>query len=126
VYDLLQHISDNYDINEYYTFEALIAEGSYGKVYKSINKATNQYVAIKRIKKDNLTTQQLELQKNEIEVLKVGQHPNVIQMIDVFESMTNIYVVLEYMPGGDLYDYLQERKFCITEEHARSLFYDIV
>jgi len=125
VYDALQSISDNYDIHEYYKFTNQISEGAYGIVYKGFNKATYQPVAIKRIKKDELTDEQLELQKNEIEVLKVGQHPNVIQMIDVFESLTSIYLVLEYMPGGDLYDYLKDRNFQISEERAMALFFDI-
>lgn len=46
---------------------------------------------------------ELELQKREIEVLKICQHPNIIRLLDVFESPEYIYIVLEYMEGGDLF-----------------------
>ena len=59
---------------------------------------------------------ELELQKREIEVLKICQHPNIIRLLDVFESPEYIYIVLEYMGGGDLFTYLEKRDFKITED----------
>lgn len=45
----------------------------------------------------------------EIDVLKMCQHPNIIRLIDVFENHKYFYIVLEYLKGGDLYDYLKNR-----------------
>lgn len=64
---------------------------------------------------------ELELQKREIEVLKICQHPNIIRLLDVFENSENIYIVIEYMQGGDLFTYLEKREFKITEDRARSI-----
>ena len=52
-----------------------------------------------------MTEHDLEMQHNEIEILKVAQHPNIIKLIDVFENTDALYIVLEYMPGGDLFDF---------------------
>ena len=43
--------------------------------------------------------------RNEIEVLKISQHPNIIQLLDIFETETDVCLVLEHMGGGDLFDY---------------------
>ena len=53
---------------------------------------TQGKVAIKVIKKKHMSLKELELQKREIEVLKICQHPNVIRLIDVFENPDYIYI----------------------------------
>lgn len=82
-------------------------------------------MAIKVIKKKNMSLKELELQKREIEVLKICQHPNIIRLIDVFENPEYIYIVLEYCSGGDLFQYLDRREFKITEDRARSIAHQI-
>ena len=54
-------------------------------------------------------------QRREIEVLKMCQHPNIIKLIDIFENSDYYYIVLEYMEGKDLFEYLRRRKFNISE-----------
>ena len=49
------------------------------------------------------------------------QHPNIIKLIDIFENADYYYIVLEYMEGKDLFDYLHSRKFKIPEARAREL-----
>jgi len=39
------------------------------------------------------------------------QHPNIASLIDIFENSDYYYIVLEYMAGNDLFDYLQKRTF---------------
>lgn len=53
---------------------------------------TQNKVAIKVIKKKHMSLKELELQKREIEVLKICQHPNIIRLIDVFENPDYIYI----------------------------------
>jgi serine/threonine protein kinase len=79
-------------------------------------------VAVKQINKSNMKPIELELQKREIEVLKMSQHPNIIRLLDIFENHKYFYIVIELLEGGDLFDYLRERQFKISEERARSLF----
>jgi serine/threonine protein kinase len=68
---------------------------------------------------------ELELQKREIEVLKICQHPNIIRLLDVFENPEYIYIVLENCSGGDLFTYLDKRDFKITEDKARAIAHEI-
>mmetsp|Transcript_3532 Transcript_3532/g.2566 ORF Transcript_3532/g.2566 Transcript_3532/m.2566 type:complete len:143 (-) Transcript_3532:6-434(-) len=72
-----------------------------------------------------MNLKELELQKREIEVLKICQHPNVIRLLDVFENPEYIYIVLEYCAGGDLFHYLDKRDFKVTEDLARHIAHQI-
>ena len=44
-------------------------------------------------------------------------------MIDLFESSENYYIVLEYMSGKDLFDYLKQREFKLSEERAKQIIF---
>mmetsp|Transcript_30742 Transcript_30742/g.30231 ORF Transcript_30742/g.30231 Transcript_30742/m.30231 type:complete len:104 (+) Transcript_30742:1663-1974(+) len=60
-------------------------------------------------------------QRREIEVLKMCQHPSIINLIDLFENSDYYYIVLEYMEGKDMFDYLQKRNFKISEKRAKEI-----
>ena len=62
-------------------------------------------------------------QRREIEVLKMSQHPNIIKLIDLFENSDYYYIVLDYMAGNDLFDYLKLRSFKLNEDRARHISY---
>lgn len=74
-----------------------LAEGSFGKVYKGYHRETGRIVAIKIISKSKMEESELEVQNNEIELLKVIDHPNVVQLVDYFEDPQTIYLVLEHL-----------------------------
>lgn len=44
---------------------------------------------------------------------------NIVSLVDVIENSDFYYIVLEYLEGGDLFDYLQRRKFQIPEKRAK-------
>lgn len=54
-------------------------------------------------------------QRREIDTLKMSQHPNIVSLIDLFENSDYYYLVLEYMQGKDLFDYIQVRDFKLSE-----------
>lgn len=62
-------------------------------------------------------------QRREIEVLKMCQHGNIIKLIDLFESSEHYYIVLEYMQGKDLFDYIAKRDYRLPEERAKTIIY---
>jgi serine/threonine protein kinase len=54
-----------------------------------------------------MKTMEISLQMNEIEILKVlSNHPNVIRMVDYFEDAHNFCLVLEYLKGKDLFNFI--------------------
>lgn len=87
----------------------------------AFHKKDQRKVAIKQVKKRNMTHIEVFQQRREIEVLKMCQHPNIIHLVDIFENSDNYYIVLDYMAGSDLFDYLQAREFNLGESRVREL-----
>jgi len=52
------------------------------------------------------------------------RHPNIIHIYEVFENREKMVLVMEYAAGGELYDYLSERKV-LNEIEARRIFRQI-
>lgn len=63
--------------------------------------------------------------RNEIEVLKVCKHPNVVRLYDVFEDRQSIFIVMELIKGADLYEYLNERGFTLPEPRIKQIQYSL-
>jgi serine/threonine protein kinase len=94
------------EFEDYYTIGDYLAEGSFGKVYKGYQKETNRLVAVKIISKLKMEETDLEVQINEIEILKSIEHKHVVRLFDHFEDPNNIYLVLEYLEGTSLLKYV--------------------
>lgn len=117
--DALQEAAGYRSILDYYDVsKKILGKGKFGIVKLGTHKKTSKEVAIKMVSKTEMSPEDLELQRNEIEILKVCQHPSIIRLLDIFENESTIYLVMELMRGGDLFDYLQRRDFTISEELA--------
>jgi serine/threonine protein kinase len=69
-----------------------LGKGKFGIVKEAINKSTKKRVAVKIMRKLQMTQLDLELIKREIEILKICQHPNIIRLLDIFENPDYIYI----------------------------------
>lgn len=114
------NLTDIYDIKE------KLGNGKFGLVRLGYHKQTNRKVAIKIMNKKDMTTQDLELVRTEIEILKICQHPNIIRILDVYENLEFMYIVMEYCSGGDLFTYIEKRGFKLKEERAAQLIHQIL
>ena len=86
-----------------------IGEGSFGKVYKGRRKYTGQIVAIKFISKKGKSKKELRNLRQEIDILRELNHPNIILMLDFFETKREFCVVTEYAQG-ELFQILEDDK----------------
>ena len=110
------NIFDEYDLKE------KLGEGSFGTVYKVIQRKTNYLRAVKAIKKKYVDKEEF---MNEIELLKTVDHPNIIKLFDCYYDKTFYYLIEEYCSGGDLFDYIQKEHF-FTEKKAAIIFKQIL
>ena len=79
---------------------------------------------MKHIDKSAMDRFEMQLQLTEIELLKViGSHPHIIKLIDVLEDDKHFYVVLEYLEGRDLFEFMN-RNF-MNETKARKIVYSV-
>lgn len=113
------------NITDYYELKENLGKGKFGLVRAAIHKKTGKRVAIKLMKKLMMTPQDVELVKQEIEIMKMLQHPNLIRLLDVFENTDYIYIVMEIMEGGDLFGYLEKRHFRLPERTAARLVHSL-
>ncbi|KAF7972747.1 hypothetical protein HWV62_17108 [Athelia sp. TMB] len=112
-----------------------IGKGSQGRVRIARHLKTGQLAAIKIVNKNLFTKSMANLTddpehvllslEREIVVMKLIQHPNIIQLYDVWETSTELYMVLEYVEGGELFDHLCSRGRLSTTE-ALGFFQQII
>ena len=110
---------------DYYEMLDDLGEGIFGSVKLGVEKKTKERVAIKIIKKKKAKQSDIELVRTEIDVMKLCHHPNVVHLLDHFENAEYIFIVMEYIRGGRLTDYMKEKKFNFTEKRAAELIYEI-
>lgn len=125
-YKILSNCSQKVNILEFYDILEPIGRGGYGVIHYGIHKKSNKPVAIKKISKANLSADDIELQRREIDSMKMCFHLNIVELLDIFEDLDHFYTVMEYYPGGDLYDYMESRGFSLSEERAKTTFKSIV
>ena len=110
------------DSLENYTFIKTIGEGTFGKVKLAIHKLTQEKVAIKILEKKKINNEKdLERIKKEIKYLKMLNHPNIIKIYEIIESEDNFYISMEYVSGGELFNYIVKNKR--LNEDETSFFY---
>ena len=110
---------------DYYEMLDDLGEGIFGSVKLGVEKKTKERVAIKIIKKKKTKTSDIELVRTEIDVMKLCHHPNVVHLLDHFENADYIFIVMEYIRGGRLTDYMKEKKYNFTEKRAAELIYEL-
>jgi serine/threonine protein kinase len=103
----------------HYAVGKTIGEGTFGKVKKGIHKLTGVPVAIKILEKDKIVDlADVERVKREIHILIRIDHPNVIRLYEVIDSPKHIFLIMEFAPGGELFDHIvacgrvKEREAC--------------
>ena len=109
------------DINKLYDIQNKIGEGRFAHVFKSIHKPSQRKVCIKILEKQNLSSQEMDMIQNEIEILKLCQHPNILKLYDIIENHEKFYIITELIEGIDLFTFLENKNFDIDEATANKI-----
>uniref|UniRef100_A0A8C7JHK1 Maternal embryonic leucine zipper kinase n=1 Tax=Oncorhynchus kisutch TaxID=8019 RepID=A0A8C7JHK1_ONCKI len=112
------------ELLKYYEVYETIGSGGFAKVKLGRHILTGEKVAIKIMEKKELG-EDLPRVKVEIEAMKSLSHQHVCRLYHVIETNTKIYMILEYCPGGELFDYIIA-KDRLSEEETRVFFRQIV
>ncbi|KAF4525571.1 hypothetical protein B566_EDAN015060, partial [Ephemera danica] len=110
------------DPNRKYTKMEKIGQGASGTVFTAMETCTGMEVAIKQM---NLSQQpKKELIINEILVMRENKHPNVVNYLDSYLVGEELWVVMEYLPGGSLTDVVTET--CMDEGQIASVCREVL
>ncbi|XP_075493127.1 SNF1-related protein kinase catalytic subunit alpha KIN10-like isoform X1 [Primulina tabacum] len=100
--------------------------GSFGKVKIAEHTLTRHRVAVKILNRKKIKNMDMEEKvRREIKILRLFMHPHIIRLYEVVETHSDIYVVMEYVKSGELFDYIVE-KGRLNEEEARTFFQQII
>lgn len=113
-------VSSN-DIQKLYHLQKVkLGEGSFGVVWRGVNRRTGDVVAVKQLRKGQLAQKGIGRQETDREIRLMGdlQHRNIIRLHDTVESADSIYLALEYCDGGDFGDKVLERGEQMREPEA--------
>ncbi|KAM7463214.1 hypothetical protein LguiA_031335 [Lonicera macranthoides] len=109
-----------------YELGKTLGEGNFGKVKYARNVETGQPYAVKILEKKRIVELNITDQiKREIGTLKLLKHPNVVRLHEVLASKTKIYMVLEYVNGGELFERIAS-KGRLSEVSGRKLFQQLI
>uniref|UniRef100_A0A0E0CUI4 non-specific serine/threonine protein kinase n=1 Tax=Oryza meridionalis TaxID=40149 RepID=A0A0E0CUI4_9ORYZ len=109
-----------------YELGKTIGEGSFAKVKVARDTRTGDTLAIKVLDRNHvLRHKMVEQIKREISTMKLIKHPNVVQLHEVMASKSKIYMVLEYVDGGELFDKIVNSGR-LGEDEARRYFHQLI
>ncbi|KAJ8409323.1 hypothetical protein AAFF_G00235210 [Aldrovandia affinis] len=112
------------DIKEIYDFKDVLGTGAFSEVVLAEEKRTQRLVAIKCIPKKALEGKENSIE-NEIAVLHKIKHANIVSLEDIFENKSHLYLIMQLVSGGELFDRIVEKGF-YTEKDASKLIKQIL
>lgn len=117
-------------LHAHYQMHQELGKGSFATVLKAMHREDGEWFAVKVMQRNRLrspvgnSTAGSPSFAREISILEELQHPNICQLKEVFYEDHTVNLVLEYIDGGDLLDYIVRRGY-LTEPQAQYLTYQI-
>ena len=109
-----------------YILSSTIGKGTFSKVKLGIHLPTQKKVAIKILDREKIKDESdLERISREIHILTVLRHPNIAQLYETITSERHIYIIMEYIEGRDLFQYIYSLQR-LSELKASQLFRQLI
>ena len=119
-------------LNGRYQTVSPLNHGSFGMVFMAKDLVTNESVAIKCLTKKSASTEAgfdfaVDDKSEEFALhTRLGSHPNIVNLLDTFETNAHIYLVLEFCSQGDLYEAIRIGHGPLETEHVRRFMLQLV
>lgn len=112
----IQQVANSRKVDNFYHLQDKIGNGRFSSVYLAVELESNLSWAIKVIDKTHLRNSEREMLRSEIAIMRILNHPNVVQMKEMFEDKSTIYIVMELVAGGELFTRIARKK--VFSEYA--------
>ncbi len=100
----------------------MVGRGAFGSVFLCQRLSDRREVIIKEIPVEQLSKFDRQATLNEVKVLAMLNHPNIIEYYENFIEDKSMMIVMEYAAGGTLFDFLEAREELLSEEEIANLF----
>ena len=97
-------------LEDFYTLRERLGSGRFSDVYKAIERSSGFEWAVKIVEKTRLTDSEREMLRSEVAIMRLLNHSNVVQMKEVFEDKGKMYLVMELVEGGELFDRIRTNR----------------
>eukprot|EP00744_Colponema_vietnamica_P005054 GILI01007444.1.p1 GENE.GILI01007444.1~~GILI01007444.1.p1 ORF type:complete len:482 (-),score=107.47 GILI01007444.1:105-1550(-) len=105
---------DNYILGEE------LGKGAYATVYRCTHRATNKPWAVKVVDKSKAGPKDISDLNHEVKVMKeIGAHPHVVQLHESFDTPANMFLILDVLEGGMLFDRVVQMKHYSERDASR-------
>eukprot|EP00357_Protocruzia_adherens_P012671 CAMPEP_0114998236 /NCGR_PEP_ID=MMETSP0216-20121206/15378_1 /TAXON_ID=223996 /ORGANISM="Protocruzia adherens, Strain Boccale" /LENGTH=473 /DNA_ID=CAMNT_0002362777 /DNA_START=37 /DNA_END=1458 /DNA_ORIENTATION=+ len=112
-------------ISRIYEFKEVLGVGRFGMVKRAIRRSNpSQVYAIKMLCKCDIKDS-LQFVKNEVDILRNLDHPNIVKFFEVYEDSRYLYIVMEYIKGEELLERII-KDHSMEESHVASILYTVV
>ncbi|XP_046765230.1 calcium/calmodulin-dependent protein kinase type 1D isoform X4 [Gallus gallus] len=112
------------DIKKIFEFKETLGTGAFSEVVLAEERASGKLFAVKCIPKKALKGKESSIE-NEIAVLRKIKHENIVALEDIYESPNHLYLVMQLVSGGELFDRIVEKGF-YTEKDASTLIRQVL
>ena len=126
----LKEHAQYFDVNKRYDRIRMLGKGKFSTVYlcrtqDGSSEDPDDLVAMKLIDKKQLTRKEREFLRDEIQIIRSICHPNVVEMRDAFETHQHMYIMMECISGGELFEHIKdyeisEREACLVTHQVLS------
>lgn len=122
---VLSPVSLSQYLDRYYKLGNVLGEGAFAKVRFGTDRQTAEVFAVKEIDKKSNNQREAELTVREVKIMMKIMHPHVVNTHDIFESLSHLHLVIEYMQGGELFDIIADQGH-LSEQRASQVLRDII
>ncbi|XP_022527535.2 calcium/calmodulin-dependent protein kinase type 1D isoform X1 [Astyanax mexicanus] len=112
------------DVKKIFEFKEILGTGAFSEVVLAQERATGKMFAVKCIPKKALKGKESSIE-NEIAVLRKIKHENIVALEDIYESSDHLYLIMQLVSGGELFDRIVEKGF-YTEKDASTLIRQVL
>jgi len=114
--------------DRYHLQKVKLGQGSFGVVWRAVDKANQEVVAIKQLDKSRMPKRGVSREdvEKEIGIMTACRHRNVLGLLATFEDERNVSLALEYCDGGDFGDKVKERGQNLQQDEAVGWMHDII
>eukprot|EP01103_Thecamoeba_quadrilineata_P002224 TRINITY_DN12218_c0_g1_i1.p1 TRINITY_DN12218_c0_g1~~TRINITY_DN12218_c0_g1_i1.p1 ORF type:complete len:429 (+),score=105.57 TRINITY_DN12218_c0_g1_i1:62-1288(+) len=120
-----QTVINSNSFSEVYNMGKELGSGGFSIVKECVHKQTKVKRAAKIINKKGLSSGELQLLTREVAIMEKLHHPNIVELVEVFDEPDKLILILELVKGGELFDKIVE-KGCYSEKDAAHITQQIL